>query len=411
MTGRYLARDLAAAISDALEVLPVVALTGMRQTGKTTLLREQPGLRARRYVTLDDFGQLEAARSDPEALLAGNQPLTIDEAQRCPELLSAIKLAVDRDRRPGRFLLSGSANFALLHGVAETLAGRALYLQLHPLSRRELAGGGRRQLFLRALFQRARGAARRAVSSPVVAPDEVLLGGIPPARLGDRRGAALWFTGFEQTYIERDVRSLSQVADLVAFRRVLQLAALRTGQILNQSDLGRDAQLNATTTARYLGLLETSFLVVRLPPFLGNRASRLVKSPKLFLADSGLAAHLAGVDRLDAATDEPLRGPLYETYTCQNLVALLGAHWPEARLAYWHVQGRHEVDFVIEAGRDCLAVEVKAASRWNDRDLSGLRAFLEVTPNCRAAVLAYSGQELVRLAERLWAAPLGLVLS
>jgi predicted AAA+ superfamily ATPase len=407
----YIPRDATAAITAALAALPVVVLTGMRQTGKTTLLREQPELQGRRYLSLDDFVVLEAARREPEALLAGDEPLTIDEVQRCPQLLSAIKLAVDRDRRPGRFLLSGSANLALLGGVAETLAGRALYLQLHPFTRRELARAGAERPFLHRLFEEP---GRRPPASRTrhsLRPDEVLLGGMPPACIAGAEGARLWFAGFEQTYIERDVRSLSQVADLVTFRRVLQLAALRSGQVLNTSEIGRDARLNATTTARYLGVLETSFLMTRLAPFLRNRASRVIKSPKLFLSDAGLAGHLAGVETLEAAAEEPLRGALYETYVHQNLAAVVGAHWPRARLAYWHVQGRHEVDFVIEAGRDCLALEVKAASRWGERDLAGLRAFLAATPRCRAAILGYNGAEVVALGERLWAVPLGLALS
>jgi predicted AAA+ superfamily ATPase len=409
MTG-YLPREIADVVHQALASLPVVALTGMRQTGKTTFLREQPELRGRRYLTLDDFALLEAARRDPEGLLDGDAPLTIDEAQRCPELLLAIKRAVDHDRRPGQYLLSGSANFALLHGIAETLAGRAIYLQLHPLSRRELSAA-RSQPFLRALFDQPDHRPRRGSAQPAVPAEDVLLGGMPPVRLGDPRSASFWFTAFEQTYIERDVRALSQVADLISFRRVLHLAALRTGQVLNQSDLGRDAQLSAATAGRYLGLLETSFLVARLPPFLGNRATRRIKAPKIYLADAGLAAHLAGVHALDAEIEEPLRGPLLETYVCHNLLALLGARWPAARLCYWHIQGRHEVDFVIESGRDCLAIEVKSGSRWKDRDISGLQAFLAATPRCRAALLAYTGEEVVSLGDRLWAAPIGVVLG
>src|SRR5713101_5548434 len=354
-----LARDLIPALLAALAELPVVVLTGMRQTGKSTLLTSTKSLSGRRYATLDDFAQLEAARADPEGFLAGDEPLTIDEVQRAPELLVAVKRAVDRDRRPGRFLLSGSANLSLLKGVSESLAGRSL----------------------------------------------------PPVALGQVRDRALWFRGFVQTYLERDVRDLAQVADLAAFRRFLQLAALRTGQVLNASELGRDAQQSATTASRWLGLMETSFTVMRLPPFLGNRASRLIKAPKLYAGDAGLAAHLAGVEDLALSAEEPLRGPLFETYVAHSLGAVLEAHWPGARLGFWNIQGRHEVDFVVESGRDCLAIEVKAASRWTERDLAGLRAFLERTPRCRAAIMAYNGEQAVRLGDKLWAVPLSTLLG
>jgi predicted AAA+ superfamily ATPase len=222
---------------------------------------------------------------------------------------------------------------------------------------------------------------------------------------------AEWFRAYVQIYVERDVRQLSQIADLVSFRTLAQLAALRTGQVLVISTLARDAKLNAVTTGRYLDLLETSFLLRRLPPFLKNRSSRLVKAPKLHFADSGLAAHMAGVTALEAGRDEVFRGSLFETYVGQNLAALLEAHRPDAQLAYWHEQGRHEVDFVIEAGRKVFAIEVKAATRWREGDLSGLHAFLERTPACHAAVLAYNGKEAVQLGERLWAIPIAQLLA
>jgi predicted AAA+ superfamily ATPase len=401
-------RDLTTSIAAALDDLPVVVLTGMRQTGKSTLLRSEAALAGRHYLTLDDFAQLQAVRSDPDAFLEGKDPLTIDEAQRAPELLIAVKRAVDRDRRPGRFLLSGSADLSLLAGVSETLAGRAVYLTLRPFSLRELRVRTEEPAFLPRFFRE--GKLPRKAAEPV-RPGEILAGGLPPVALAQVRDPSLWFRGFVQTYLERDVRDLAEVGDLPAFRRFLQLAALRTGQMLNTSELGRDAKLPATTAGRWLSLLETSYAVARLPPFLGNRASRLIKAPKLYAGDAGLAAHLAGVEDLAPAADEPLRGPLYETWVAHNLGSILEAHLPGARLSYWNVQGRHEVDFVVEVGRDCLAIEVKAAARWTEKSLAGLRAFLAATPRCRAAVLAHNGSDAVKLGDRLFALPLGLLLS
>ncbi len=393
----------------ALRDMPVVVVTGLRQSGKSTFLLREKGLAGRRYLTLDDPALLAAARADPQAFVRSDEPLTIDEAQKCPELLTAIKREVDRARRPGRYLLSGSANFALLEGITESLAGRALYLTLHPFTRRELAGRLSAPPFVRQAFDAGAPPQRRARAA--VSPQAILRGGLPPVCLGEARQPALWFKGYEQTYLERDVRALARIGDLMPFRTLLQLAALRTAQVLSASELARDAKLNAATVARYLSLLEASFVIRRVAPFLANRASRLIKSPKLYLADSGLACHLAGVDEARLRAGDPMSGALLETYAAQNLAAILDAEWPEARLAYWHVQGRHEVDFVIEAGRECLAVEVKATSRWDERDLAGLRAFLANTPACRAALLAYGGAETVKLGERLWAAPLAAVLE
>ena len=405
----YVPRALRARIGEALAEMPVVVVTGLRQSGKSTLLQQDPLLAGREYVSLDDFAQLEAARRNPEAFVRRDRPLTVDEAQKCPELLPAIKLEVDRDRRPGRFVLSGSASFALLRDVSESLAGRALYLTLHPFTRRELLRRRSAMPALRALFEAGRPPGK--VDTPRVTSAEIVRGGMPPVALRVTRKPALWLRAYEQTYLERDVRDLLRIVDLVSFRQLLRLAALRSGQILNVSELARDAKLNVATASRYLSVLEASFVVSRTPPFLASRTTRLIKSPKLYLADSGLAASLAGVVDADRLSDDPLRGALLETYVAQNLRGLLESEWPEAGLTFWHVQGRHEVDFVVEVGRETLAVEVTAASRWRDRDLSGLRAFLARTPTCRAAVLAYGGAHTVRLDDRLWAMPMNQALA
>jgi predicted AAA+ superfamily ATPase len=405
---RYRAREIVPRLAAALEDMPVVVLTGMRQTGKTTLLREDPAFAGRRYASLDDFATLEAARSNPESLTIGDEPVTIDEAQKAPEIFDAIKIAVDRRRRAGQFLLSGSASFHLLDRITESLAGRVVHFTLQPMSRRELRGDSGDVPVLKRIFDQ--GDPGRVGRIEAVGEDEVLRGGMPVPALGAAKSVPTWFRGFEQTYLERDLRDLAQVADLGSFRTLLKLAALRTGKILNQSALARDAKLSSTTTSRHLGLLEASFVVTRLLPQSTNRTSRLVKAPKLFVADSGLAAHLAGVTAIGAAADEPLSGALLETFVHQNLAVILECAWPGAELAYWHVQGRHEVDFIVRAGRDTLAIEVKSGTRWSEADLRGLRAYLDADRRCRAAILAYEGSTAASLGDRLWALPIGHLL-
>ena len=405
----YRSRELAAIVSSALDSLPVVVVTGLRQAGKTTFLLQEPSLRGRRYHTLDDLATLEAARREPEALIDGEEPVTIDEAQRSPELLTVVKRAVDRRRTPGRILLSGSANLALLQGVSESLAGRALYLTLRPFTRREaLARLSAPPFLIRFLSDPKLPRTRQARP---IEEDEVLAGGLPPVVLGEARDPALWFRGYEQTYLERDVRELARVSDLVSFRNLVRLAALRTGQLLNQSELARDAKLPASTVSRHLSLLEASFVVSRLPPFLTSRTSRLIKSPKIFVSDSGLGASLAGVGDLAPTADEPMRGPLFETYVCQNIAAILEAHATRAELSFWSVQGRYEVDFVVSQGRTAVGIEVKAGTRFRDADLAGLRAFVGKAPATRTGILAYNGTEAVKIGQGIFAVPLGLLLS
>jgi len=405
----YFERDLAPTVLKALKNMPVVVITGLRQSGKTTFVQHQFPPETRRFITFDDFAQLTAAKSDPDRFVSSDEPLTIDEAHKCPEIFTAIKKIVDRKRRPGQFLLSGSANFTLLRGITESLAGRSIYFQMHPFSRREIERRAEGQPFLERFFENQQIPKHKEFKP--IEPEEILKGGMPTICLGEIEDRSFWFKGYEQTYLERDIREISQIENIIAYRNLLHLVCLRSGQILNLSQLGRDAKLTSAITSRYLSLLETSFLISKLNPYLRNRASRLIKSPKIYISDSGLASFMVGINKFQMDYQEPLQGALFETYVAQNLFAIVSSRWKEAQLYFWSVQGRHEVDFIIEVGRSCLAIEVKSSARWQKRDLSGLEAFLGATPHCRAAVLCYNGTEAVQLGDKMWALPLGLVLS
>ena len=400
-------RDLEPLLLNVLATTPVVAISGMRQAGKSTLLTRQGGLAKRRYVSLDDFSHLEEARRDPERFLTSAPALTIDEAHRCPELFPVINTLVDQNRRPGRFLLSGSVKLMHLKSLTESLADKVVYLELQPFSAREITNRTTPPPFLLNLLA---GSPLSSLPPTVssISPEAIHRGGFPALSLRAETDASLWFKGYEQIYLEKDIRSLSQIGDLLAFRRLLQLVALRSAQVLNISDLARDAKLNAATTSRYLDLMETSYVLYRLPPYLKNRAARLIKSPKAYLADSGLAAHLAFPS---AGLSDPLYGPLLETWVAQNLRSIISSWAPEGGLYYWNVQGRHEVDFIFELHQETLALDVISRNNWNDNDLSSLRSFLKQTPNCKAGILAHTGTVSVALGDRLWALPLELLLS
>jgi predicted AAA+ superfamily ATPase len=365
----YHPRDIAGAVSIALENMPVVVVTGMRQTGKTTFLCSQSDLSDRSYVNFDDFAQLESAKSDPDGFIRREQPLTVDEAHKCPEIFGAIKRAVDKRRIPGQFLLSGSANFSVLKNITESLAGRSVYLAIHPFNRREVNRQTSSAPFIKKFFENLK-IGRKAAGKPI-RPEEVARGSMPTVCLQQVKDPVIWFRGYEQTYLERDVRELSRVGDLSALRTLLRLTALRTGQLLSPSQLGRDAKLSAATTSRYLSLFEASFLITRIQPYFGNRSSRLIKSPKLYLSDSGLASYLMKLEPSSSIRNDPLYGALLETYVAQNLLSILSARWQNASMYFWTVQGRHEVDFIIEAGRSCIALELKSAARWQEKDLAG----------------------------------------
>jgi len=397
------------ALAARLRVMPAVVLTGARQTGKSTLVEKLvPG--ERRYRSLDDFDVRDAARRDPEALLGGDDPLTLDEVQREPDLLTAVKRAIDRDRRPGRYLLTGSTNLLLMRQVSESLAGRASYLTLWPMTRREqlgLARAGRWDELLATPDAQWRDLLATGNDLEEDWQALALRGGFPTPALELKAPAdrAIWFDGYVRTYLERDLQDLASISALPDFRRLMQAACLRLGQLLNQTELGRDVGLPQPTVHRWLNLLETSYLLVRLPAYAVNRTKRLVKSPRVFWGDTGIALHLGATMPAGAHLE--------------NLVLHDLSAWRDARververveLAYWRTTIGEEVDFVIEAGGKLLPIEVKATSKPRLGDCSHLRTFRqEYGRKARAGILLHAGHTVEWLTPDVLAVPWWRVL-
>ena len=402
-----LPRLVSTALADRLRVMPAVVITGARQTGKSTLAEELvPG--TRRYATLDDLDTLDAARRDPEVLVGGPGAVTVDEVQREPDLLRAVKRAIDRDRKPGRFLLTGSANLLLMKQVSESLAGRASYLTLWPMTRREQRGLGQCGRWEELLA--APDSAWREVLAGEKGMEEdwralALRGGFPTPALqlnkeADRR---IWFDGYVRTYLERDLQDLATISALPDFRRLMRAACLRMGQLVNQTELGRDVSLAQPTVHRWLNLLETSYLLVRLPAYAVNRTKRLIKAPKLYWGDTGVALHLAEMG-------EP-GGAHLENLVLQDLLAWRDARIERAELGYWRTAVGEEVDFVIETGGKLLPIEVKATSRPRLAEAGHLRTFRqEYGKKSRPGLLLHTGSSLEWLAPDVLAAPWWRVL-
>lgn len=400
-------RLVADSLAEHLEVMPAVVVTGSRQTGKSTLVRElTPG--DRRYVSLDDLDAADLARRDPDALVAGRHPVILDEVQREPQLLAAVKRAIDRRRIPGQFLLTGSANLLLMRQVSESLAGRAGYLTLWPMTRRELLGRGccgEWDMLLGASDDMWLDALAAAPAVPEDWRRLAQVGGMPtPAlHLDDASHRAIWFDGYVRTYLERDLLSLSSVASLPDFRRLMRAACLRLGQIVNQAALGRDIGLPQPTVNRHLNLLETSHLLVRVPAFSPNRTKRLIKSPKLYWSDVGVAFHLSG-------QDEP-SGAHLENIVLTDLLAWRDARSAPAEILHWRTTSGEEVDFVIESGDRLLPVEVKPTMRPRLRDTAHLRAFrTEYGARALPGLLLHGGDTIEWLAPDVLAAPWWRVL-
>ena len=380
---------------------------GARQTGKSTLVQMlTPG--RRNYRSLDDLDVLDAARRDPESLVGGSGPVTLDEIQRAPELLHAVKRAIDRKRTSGQFLLTGSANLLLMRRVSESLAGRASYLTLWPMTRGEQRGQGRCGVWDELLSARDENWLDLLASRPGEPEDWRALarrGGFPtPATaMADPAERAVWFDGYVRTYLERDLQDLSSITALPDFRRLMRAASLRLGQLINQTELGRDAALPQATVHRWMNLLETSYMLIRLPAYAVNRTKRLIKSPKLYWADTGIALHLAG-------GAEP-NGPHLENVVLHDLVAWRDARIDRAELGYWRTASGEEVDFVIEAGGNLLPIEIKASAQPRLSDAVHLRSFrAEYGKKARAGLILHTGNTLDWLAPDVLAAPWWRVL-
>lgn len=407
MYPRHLADGLRAALADT----PVVFLGGARQSGKTTLAREAGA--NREYLTLDDFATLAAARRDPAGFIAGlDGPVTLDEVQRAPELLLAIKAAVDRDRRPGRFLLTGSSEALLAPRAADSLAGRMERLALWPLSQGEIEG--RRESFIDALFGDRPPRAPRAGEGRAKLLRRALAGGFPEAlaRRDPARRAA-WFAAYLDALVQRDIRELAHIEKLGELPRLLALTAARATGLLAYSDLSRDLALPQSTLKRYFALLEAVHLVHLLPAWTPGRGPRAVKAPKLFFCDTGLLAHLRGADEADLAASPTGAGPLLEHFSILELRK--AAAWSEVRPEPYHFRthGGREVDLVLEDRRGrIVAIEIKAAATPGPGDLAGIRALAEIAgKKFHRGVVLHAGAEVIPFAANLHAVPMSALWS
>jgi len=401
-------RNLIQNVREAMTDTPVILLNGARQTGKSTLAQACiHGLDGAQYRTMDDAPVLSAALKDPAGFLTDfSGTVVLDEIQRAPDLLPAIKLSVDRDRRPGRFLLTGSANVLLLPQISESLAGRMEVLTLWPVSAGELAG--RTEGFLEVLMQPDPQFTVTEAPTRAALLQKMVDGGYPEALTrGSTRRRDAWYGAYINTILQRDVRDIANIEQLAALPRLLQLLASRSTSLANYSEISRALQMPQSTLKRYMTLLEMTYLVQFVPPWSANLGKRLVKSPKLMLCDTGLMAYLLGLEGTGAISGMAL-GALVENYVAMELRKQLS--WCSRRMGLYHFRERtgREVDFILETpGGQIAGIEVKASSTVGSQDFRHLK-FLqeEIGARFQRGVVFYLGENPVKFGERLHALPL-----
>ena len=408
-------RHLSKIVLESLQDFPVVLLIGARQVGKSTLAQELTKANwPARYLTLDNRAVLDAALTNPDGMVQGlDLPVILDEVQRAPDLLRSVKMTVDQERQPGMFLLTGSANVLTMSSVSETLAGRVAVHQLHPFSWTEVERQAPSDV-LEQIFNAndVKGLVRRLSLSSVPARTKelqqfILRGGYPDPCLMKRPASrSTWFESYCQTYLERDVRDLTSIAHVPDFNRLLVTLALRTGQMLNFSSLSRDVGLPVSTLRRYFNILEETFQVFRVAPYHANVGKRVVKTPKAYLSDTGMACHLADADDWPTLQRRNQAGAMLETWVAGELRKLISISPTRTGLYYWRTRDGREVDFLLERGGRVAGIEVKQAARVGEHDLAGITACRDALKNSwHMGMVLYGGTEVVPLDSKIIAVP------
>ncbi len=400
---RYIQTRLIESLTDS----PVVLVHGPRQCGKTTLAKQFGDSNGFYYLSFDDDVQKTAARTDPVGFVADlPERVVLDEVQRVPELFTSLKAAIDKRRVPGRFILTGSANVLLVPRLADSLAGRMEILRLHPLSQAELSGC--KPDFFRVLFHSTFKSGRHGIRMGRDLAERVCAGGYPPALARAAAGRrASWYRDYASTLIQRDVQELARVSALDALPRLLALAAGQTACLVNVSELTAPFQVSRTTIREYVNLLSRIFLLEELPPWLSNRSSRLIKTPKMHLGDTGLACSLLGLNAETLFKERALFGRVLETFIFQELKRQASWHEEEILFSHFRDKDKVEVDIVVECGSRLAGIEVKASATVGGDDFKGMRKLANAAgKRFVSGVVLYDGESVVHFGKDLYAVPI-----
>ncbi|MBN1471736.1 MAG: ATP-binding protein [Syntrophaceae bacterium] len=404
-------RNITQHLLDALADTPVVLINGARQTGKSTLAKSiAESTHPARYITLDTASVLAAVRNDAAGFIAGlDGAVVIDEVQKAPELFSAIKADVDRKRRPGKYLLTGSANVLLVPNLSESLAGRMEILRLWPFSQGELIV--HKETFVDRIYENKIPFKSDPPELPLDLQNKIINGGYPEVqnRVKEERRRA-WFESYMTTILQRDIRDLANIEGLTSLPRLLALIAARSPALLNFAELSRSLAIPQSTLKRYMTLLEATFLIQQLPAWSGNFTKRLVKTSKMVMTDTGLMAHLIGLDKKRLETGAMI-GPLFENFVIMELRKQITWCDVKPQMFHFRTQAGQEVDILLEdRSGHLVGIEAKASATVHAHDFKGLRALAEATgERFRRGIVLYKGTKIIPFGESLTALPVQLL--
>ncbi len=361
-------------IQDLATKYPVVTLLGPRQSGKTTLVRR--AFPKKPYVNMEDADNRSLATLDPKSFMQTYPDGAIlDEVQRTPHLLSYIQVKVDEEDRKGMFILTGSHQAALHSAVSQSLAGRTSLLRLLPLSLQEMRNAN--------------------ISDPLEA---IILKGGYPKIYKENLPISNAYSSYFQTYVERDVRQILQVKDVIQFERFIKLTASRIGQLVNYASLASDVGVSAVTIKEWIAVLEATYILIRLEPYFENFGKRLIKSPKLYFADTGLACHLLGIDTTEQLTKDPLYGNLFENWVVVELMKARFNQAMDPRLYFYRDVSGREIDLLFQQGSRLIPIEIKSSKTFSSSFLAGLKYFHEQTPQkAEGGALIYAGKQTQKI--------------
>ncbi|SFV65317.1 ATPase [hydrothermal vent metagenome] len=394
-------------IENALKISPSLLIAGARQIGKSTIVQDMD----REYIVMDDITQLEAVNSDPQGYIRRiTKPVTIDEIQKAPHLLTPIKLYIDRERNNGDFLLIGSANVLNLKKSNESLAGRLIELTMYPFSAKE-KNQDIETNFVDMLFEGDISKLKATPSQTEKVKQFIIEGGYPLSfMMHSPKERFLWFNSYISTYIERDIRSIGELRDIDNFIRFFNVLAPRSANILNKSNIANDTKLNSATIDNYISLLEKVYQIHLLKPYYENIGKTFIKSPKVYLTDSGLSSHILGIRDEKDLENSRYKGAIYETFVFAELLKHITYSQNIMEFFYYRTQDKKEIDFIIKKQERILAIEVKSSYSVKQSDFKHIIDFQKRSVYEVMGLVFYHGEKVVGFGDNRFAVPFGCFL-